>query len=228
MTLPTYVTPFADNTKITPAFLNDYVRTIIPLAIDGDGGGSYTPSDVIKLGGSGMRLEGTSNIALASRLITRTVPLYSVAGETAGVPHWGVNASGELVASAAVGGWGYIPLDLPHGSTVSKIQVRFKGAGGHGGGAPVPMPSWNYYRMDLDGTGTLIDTKVLAWPGQVAYELYQWIEELAIAAHVVDRTLNRYFLRIESEGNAGPDGYKLGAVIPQIRVAITTTSYTEW
>ncbi len=50
MTLPTWATPFTDNVSVvSAAFLNSYVRTQIPKAIDGVGGGIYTPSDAIEI-----------------------------------------------------------------------------------------------------------------------------------------------------------------------------------
>lgn len=55
MTLPTYATAFTDNTStISADFLNSYVRTQIPKAIDGVGGGSYSPAVAVTIGGAGL------------------------------------------------------------------------------------------------------------------------------------------------------------------------------
>lgn len=59
MTLPTYNTAFTDNVStISADFLNNYVRTQIPKAIDGVGGSNgspYTPSTVIDIQGQGIQ-----------------------------------------------------------------------------------------------------------------------------------------------------------------------------
>lgn len=55
MTLPTYSTAFTDNVStISADFLNAYVRTQIPKALDGVAGGSYTPSATLSIQGQGV------------------------------------------------------------------------------------------------------------------------------------------------------------------------------
>lgn len=62
MTLPTYSTPFTDDAStVTADFLNGYVRTQIPKALDGVGGSNgtvSTPSTAILLGGAGLEMRG--------------------------------------------------------------------------------------------------------------------------------------------------------------------------
>jgi hypothetical protein len=62
MTLPTWNSVFTDDlSTISAAFLNDYVRTQIPKALDGVGGSNSTPSTPatpIEIGGSGVEMSG--------------------------------------------------------------------------------------------------------------------------------------------------------------------------
>lgn len=55
MTLPTWATPFTDDLSlVTAEFLNGYVRTQIPKALDGVGGGTYTPVVTLSIQGEGL------------------------------------------------------------------------------------------------------------------------------------------------------------------------------
>lgn len=62
MTLPTYSTPFTDDVSTVSAdFLNNYVRTQIPKALDGVGGSvgvASTPVTSIDVGGAGIEMSG--------------------------------------------------------------------------------------------------------------------------------------------------------------------------
>jgi hypothetical protein len=55
MSIPAWASAFTDNvTVVTASFLN-WVRTNLPKAVDGVGGGTYTPSDTITINGAGLR-----------------------------------------------------------------------------------------------------------------------------------------------------------------------------
>lgn len=55
MTLPTYALAFTDNvSQVSQDFLNLYVRTQIPKAVDGVGGGAYSPAVTLSIQGEGL------------------------------------------------------------------------------------------------------------------------------------------------------------------------------
>lgn len=123
MTLPTWATPFTDNVSVISAdFLNSYVRTQIPKAIDGVGGGIYTPSAVIEIQGTaGLKLNGSGSalrLQYGSESVTR-VQLGALENRDTGLTSY----SGIAVSPGHVA---YQHLDkLPDGSVLTAVSVYF-------------------------------------------------------------------------------------------------------
>ncbi len=120
MTLPLYATPFVDDVSVVPAaFLNDYVRTQIPKAVDGVGGGVITPATVIEIQGTeGLKLNGTGDalrLQYGAETLTRT--------QTA--PHKGAGASTTAdTISVVAGGSATQMLDrIPDGSRLTSVTI---------------------------------------------------------------------------------------------------------
>ena len=78
MTIPTWATPFSDNTStIGATFLNNYVRTQLPKCLDGVGGSDgipSTPTTKLQIYGLGLELGGATNyLQYESESLTRTL-----------------------------------------------------------------------------------------------------------------------------------------------------------
>jgi hypothetical protein len=87
MTLPTWNTAFTDNVSdISADFLNSYVRTQIPKAIDGVGGGTYTPAAAVVINGAGLSATvasgNTLTLSSGSTYTRSTAETLSGAGAT--------------------------------------------------------------------------------------------------------------------------------------------------
>jgi hypothetical protein len=200
-------------------------------AVNGDGGGTYAPAAQLIIGGSGVSLTGTNSFAnmtltgtakplLASRAIVRYQPGYGVTDNGTGAPTGGTWI--YVTGGAVAGIWRqnvintaelYIPLNPVHGDTLQIVTVRYLGSAAHGAGAPPgTMPTLRIYRADMStGAQTQIGSTGTDASGTIAaYELLHDITCSAIA-HVVDRTVNRYYalLRGETGGNnfTGSDFY---------------------
>jgi hypothetical protein len=123
MTIPTWATPFTDNTSLIPAsFLNDYVRTQLPKALDGTGGGTYSPSVVIEIQGTaGLKVNG---IGTARRLQYGSESLTRV--QLGPLENRSANTVSYSVISVAAGQVAYQHLDkLPDNSVLTAVSVYF-------------------------------------------------------------------------------------------------------
>lgn len=225
MTLPTYATAFTDNISEIPAdFLNNYVRTQIPKAVDGVGGGAYAPATQIDIGGSGLKLSNGNLLGYNSRSVVRHLAL--VADSASG--NWSLASTPRLAwQNTASGGTLWIALEgLPHNNVLSTLSLRWIGATGHSafpGGAPV-MPSITLYRIDQDGTQTSIATVSDTSASAGAYEAAHSIT-LSSITHTIDRTLYRYVLEVAGETGANfiSGGKALGLI-----ATVAMTSQPEW
>lgn len=217
MTLPTWATPFTDNTSTIPAdFLNSYVRTQIPRAIDGVGGGIYTPSTVIDIQGTaGLKLSATGSAArlqYGSRSISR-VSTALINNPTAGTIAVAYNdvAAGDTASTA---------LDrLPNNSVLATLQVYVDRV--DTGVLPTTRVRLALYKTNvITGADTTIvavtedPTATLA-----AYEAHHAVTFSSIG-ETIDNTRYVYWIALQGEAGANTSTVRMFA-------PITTCTVTE-
>lgn len=125
MTIPTYSTPFTDDVSTVSAdFLNNYVRTQLPKALDGVGGSvgvASTPATKIEIAGAGLELNGSGTagrLQYGSRSATR-VQSGPIENRNAGTFHY-------ISAAIAAGQAAYQHLDrLPDDSVLTAVTIYF-------------------------------------------------------------------------------------------------------
>mgnify|MGYP003508735538 CR=1 FL=1 len=226
----------AGTTTITAAEVTA-AGVAIAKAIDGTGGGAYTPTATIQIGGvaGGIKLTETtgtaSRVQLTSRNITRVMD-----GKGYEVPS-GSGWAYDSVAPTA-GAFKYIntssgvecllPVAVPDGAAIREVKVYYQGAGGHAafpGGAPT-MPIVNLLHYDittatLTSLGTQSDTAATAG----AYEsATPHAITLTGLNHTVRRDVRRYFVEFTAEGGGN---FQSGGVIHGMTVSYDVTYYDE-
>ena len=242
----TFVAQF---TAVTAAFLNK-VRVDLSRAIDGTAGGLYTPSPAVEIGGDGLEvsgpavlsgastisladvtLSGTNKLKLASRSITRMLPLVGTAGDAPTT--WTQPGTNANISNLLTGGGIFaIPLDLPHGQVLQTIEIDYDGAGGHTALPDQFMPRIQLFRVAFTGTETAITGGVAPNDGidpslsTAALEVDHAIT-LGSLAHTIDRATYSYVLYVTGESGTGTT-YKTGGRFRGLRVTCTCTSMSEY
>lgn len=227
MTLPLYSTPFTDNVSVISAdFLNNYVRTQIPKAIDGVGGGTYTPTVVIDIQGTaGVKISGTGSAArlqYSSRNISRKQSM--IASTTSGNWSRAATPRGGWQNTAA-GGTLDIVLDrLAHGQVLQTVTVRWLAAAGHG--ALPTLPSIELFYIDNAGTSNSLGSQTDTSASVVAYEAaHDIVLGGSGLAHTIDLTAYHYVLVVTGETGGN---FVANAKPIQCSTLITVTSQSEY
>ena len=225
MTIPLVPAQVAtdDLSTISAATVNSW-RANMAKAVDGVGGGAYSPSSAIEIGGAGLKVSNGTTIAYDSRTVRRQLAL--LADTTSG--NWSRAATPRGAwQNTASGGTLDIHLEgLPHDNALATLVVRFQGASGHGafpGGAPGVMPTMTLRAVDADGEttlGTATDTSGTAGAYEAAHAI-----TMSSISHVIDRELYRYVLTITAETGANfvANGKVLG-----LYCDVGITSQSEW
>lgn len=216
---------------ITQATLN-YWRACISQAVDGAGGGEYTPTAPIEITGSGMRvgiltLVDSLNyeIKLATGVSeTRVVPGFATPSVGVGAAGaWQLESEGGWLdtSSSAVGPMLDHGLRVPNGATLNGVTVHILGGGGHGS-LPASMPTIDVRKRPIAGTassslGSATDTSATV----ILYEGYHTISVSGLS-EVVDNTSYVYFIvyRAEHGANAQIGSRYYGATNTWTRVAM--------
>lgn len=213
--------PWTNNVTVVPAsFLNDF-RTWGPDWLDGAGGGTWAPSAAIIVGGSGMKLDGSLNLALTSRNITRRQDLV-VYEESA---NWSYQAAEnawneDAVTTDTI----YMHLTrLLNGGSIQSVTARFDGAG-HGGSLPAVMPSIALIEIDEDGTraskGSQVDTTGTAAAFDTPHDVV-----LTLTPFTIDLVNNIYVVDVVGESGANS---QINLRLLSLKVTIACTSYSEF
>jgi hypothetical protein len=165
---------------------------------------------------SDLTMTSTNRVKLASRSITRvqsSVPYPKSATWSFGAdgtPIQVVNDTDELLWS----------IRVPHGATLTSVQVGITPSGGHGGVAPT-MPSVSVGYEDSGGShniSTVDDATVIG-----SYEAYHEFGPSGLS-HVVDRSARRYFALISGETGGS---YQIGLRVHFVKCTYTITEYDE-
>lgn len=162
---------FTDFISLVPAAFLNKIRTELAQAIDGAGGGDYTPTSKIRiLGTEGVEWAGTSNGAwprVSSRTVTQHVPLVIVGTSQADIPSTATDAHQRIALSdianvqavrtteaSAAGNYTWLSLGRPpDGSTMTQVVVKTKGTAG---GASNPADKATY--------------KIIRWAAATAFQ----------------------------------------------------------
>jgi hypothetical protein len=225
----TIASPFAAKTAnvstITAAEINA-AGVAHESAIDGVGGSAgtpYAPATVIQIGGSGLKLSETTGAASNLQLGSRSVTRFQCTAWTADPSDWG-DLQGGGALSASTGTYMYIPLDLPHGATLTAVAVYLDGAAHGGAWPPANMPKARVSRVSSGNTETVIGAESTDASNQVTFEISHPISVTGLS-EVIDRTLYRYNVRLQSE--SGANGI-VGAQYVSTSCTYTMSSYTEY
>lgn len=199
------------------------IATNQPKAVDGDGGGTWTPSATIVLNGaSALQLGGM--LKYTSRTITRAQPIIPQVVDTANW-NWVADMAGLLTWKNLVTST-RCQMELTkfaHNSTVSEVRVFFQGGGGHM--ALPTMPQFRLYRIDTSGVYTALGAATNDPSANVAaYEAAHSINVNLTASFVVDLTQYRYILAIASESGAN---YQPGGAVLAMTASMAVTEQAE-
>jgi len=218
MTLATWNAPFTDNVSLVPAvFLNDYVRTQIPRAIDGVGGGTYTPTVVIDIQGTaGLKISCTgaaARLQYGSRAVTRTStsPIVNTTTSTVSVAYGNV-AAGDIATVA---------LDrLPDGSAITSVLIYHNRA--DGGVLPGTKVQAALFKTNIT---TGVDTAIVALTEDPttpvgSYEAHHSFTLTPGAPETVDNTQYVYWVRFD--GETAPNALTTVLYTPVVNLTITS------
>lgn len=198
------------------------IRSALLKAVDGVGGGTYTPSATISI--SDLTVGGGNRLKYSSRTVTR-VPVNLLAGWTSDDTRWARNTASSRpywyqpnYGNARL----WFQLNLPAGSVLDSVTMQIIGTG-HSGvpntpvGFLVKRGALNSVSTTTIGTGT--DS-----PGSAgAYDSLHSVTASGIA-HTVDAT-QMYWLDINGESGANEAN---GTRIFSITASVTMTAQDEW
>lgn len=195
MTLPTWATPFSDNVStVSAAFLNGYVRTQIPKAVDGVGGGAYSPAVQLDIGGAGLKLSNGNALGYSSRSLSRV---------QAGLLHnttAGTFGTGLIVVSASQ--FAVQMFDrIPNGATLTGITVYHNRT--NLGTLPTTRVTATIRKRDITtGTGSVISGPTEdPTSGLASYEAHHSFS-LSGLSEVIDNTTTVYYLDFSGESGS--------------------------
>lgn len=216
---PTSGAGYAFGAKL-PATHMTTIATNQPKAVDGNGGGTYTPSGTIIVNGSGLQLG--NKLKYTSRTVTRRQPAIPIT--EAGSTNWRWFSTGtDLVWQNQTLNTSFeMELErLAHNSVLSDVKVYFQAASGHMGTLPNTMPTFAVYSIDLNGTRTLLGS-VTSDPSASAavFETNHAVTvNLGAGPHTIDLTTTRYLLKVVAEnGGSAVTGARVWGVVASMTV----------
>jgi hypothetical protein len=225
----TIAAPFAAKTAsvstITAAEINA-ASVAHASAIDGVGGSDgtpYAPSTVIEIGGDGLKLSETTGAAANLQLASRSVTRHHCQPYLVDTGEWTV-LQGAMASNVSQGTYIYVPLDLPHGATLTSVVVYLHPAGAHGA-LPANMPKIRVSRVGIGGTETVIGAETA--DGSALVVTYEAAHAISVSglSEVIDRSASRYLVRLQAESGAN---FIAGCKFITALSVCTVTSYTEY
>lgn len=200
-------------------------------AVDGNAGGTYSPSADIEIGGANdLKLLTTKRLKYASRSLTIVQPLCGDHGGTN--VNWASDStSGTIYNHTANDGTAIYLTKIPDQSVLTRVDVYYEGAAGHAldpvdGGGGISMPYLEiYYRTVSTSTPTIIGARATDTDNVRA--VYQANHDWYVGglSHTVDLRNNQYFALFASE--AGADWIAAGT-ITAVTCTCTVTEQTEF
>lgn len=201
--------------------LQSYLQTVVSVGV------ADVANRVAKAGDTMSGALTTTNVVISNASNSVTIASRSVTRSTDNVinsdgAEWIPTATGRFI-NDVVGKTITVPLDLPHGTTLTSASVTYVGAGGHVG-LPAVKPNVTIYKTHL-GTGT--DTAVSSTDDTSATTVdFQAVHTFGPTGltEVVDRTTYRYNAAITSEAGANS---LVGGVYFGTRYTCTVTRLDE-
>ena len=220
MTITKYALTFVDDaTKLPAAFANKVNDDLVKCADWVDGGDTKNPTTANNFAGDKISLTGTTNIALASRSITRH---QSMAGGFTTSGNWTERSYGVWRNTASGGVMEMALDDLPSRGTLTAVYMRWVGASGHG--ALPTLPNFELFRVDEDGAATSLGTATDGSGSVGAYEVAHDVS-LTGLSEALDGAAQRYWITVTGElgGN-----FVANSEMVSLRAVVTVTQYNEW
>lgn len=210
---PTSGAGYAFGAKL-PATHMTTIATNQPKAVDGSGGGTYTPSAEIIVNGSGLQLG--NRLKYTSRTATRVQEYAGNARSLSG--NWSLYTN-DAWRNTASGGVLWVNLNrIPNYAAFASITMRWKGAAGHAG-QPGTMPKMELFKIDKDSARTSMGSVLDTWTNAAAYETAHDIT--LTLTDTIDLATYRYVLEITGElspnfvSGAQPLGFLVTTTITQ-------------
>jgi hypothetical protein len=187
-------------------------------AVDGNAGGTYTPSAAIIINGSGIEFAGYSGANIVAAIPGRSssyrleVPLRP-SGE---IPaDWTWSDSGWWAHDATTNNNFAFSLMLPPLGKLSEVRAIVSGAAGHGA-LPATMPALSVRRAicTLAAADITADSLGSQTDSSATFADYELNHEIAVTGlnHTIS-TVSSYFVRITGEAGANSvSGLKLGKI----------------
>lgn len=182
-----------------PAAHMTTIATNQPKAVDGNGGGTWTPSASIILNGTGA-LQLGAKLKYTSRTVSRAQPLVMSA----------LTANWDWAAAAVGTVWQNATTNticvheftkLAHGAVLDGITVFYQGGPGHMG-VPAVMPSFQLVRISTSNVYTAIGAAFNATvPNAAAFEAVH-SASISGLAHTISLDGRRYGLLVTAETGA--------------------------
>jgi hypothetical protein len=157
--------------------------TNITKAINGDGGGTWSPGTVLTIGGAGRWFAGPTPLAGSSIVLTptgsglritlgdsdeillnvghsgrlRTIHTPCLAASFSPVAYWIPNLTFYGLQSTLTGSRFVLPLRVHHGGTIGTVTFNFRPGASHIG-VPARLPAFRVYQVDALGNVTPLQT----------------------------------------------------------------------
>jgi hypothetical protein len=189
-----------------------------PKAVDGNGGGTWTPSAPIILNGSALQLG--DQLFYTSRSVSRkqsyqaqTLSANWTLGPTYTWRNDGAMPGGEIMF------W----LDrLANEAELTSLTMRWQGAAGHVG-QPGTMPRLRLMQYDQDNTETVLGSVNDTWTSIAAYQTAHDVT-LSLVGVTLDLVQYRYMAEITGELGAN---YVAGAQVFSLTATMDITKQSE-
>ena len=193
--------------QILPATHMTTIAANQPKAVDGNGGGTWSPAaPIILSGASALQLGG--KLKYTSRSVLREQPLVVAARTSLNNWQWapsgGPNGTYEWRHANTLGSTTQHELtNLGHNSVLDTLFVWFIGPS-HGGMWPVgSLPVYTLIRVYRDGTEAVIGAPTTdTSASQAEYEAAHATAITTVSGHVVDTQRFKYFLVVTAENGA--------------------------
>lgn len=181
-------------------------------ALDGAGGGSYSPSADIKLPGpNSIEWGATRWPKLTTRTVYRVMSMnryQEILTGTTSQP-WKHGAGWVWEQATVDGGAGEAPEailfsadNLVSGGQLRAVRMWLKGAAGHGG-MPTVKPKVTVYKLEMDGTSTTLGTTTDPSSNTTGYQAIHEVTVGFLAEPPIDEsTGTRYIVKVDGEGGS--------------------------
>lgn len=209
-----------------PAAHMTTIATNQPKAVDGNGGGTWTPSAPIILNGtSALQLGG--KLKYTARTVIRTQPLVVAARTSLNNWQWSPAPSigyDWFHANTLGSTFQHELTNIAHNSALTSIEARFKGPT-HGASWPVgQLASFRLFSIDAAGSPTGIGAAVIDPSNQAVYESAHTITFASGTGHVFDTINNRYIVLVTAEAGANA---LIGSIYYGCAVTASVTEQSE-